>query len=62
MSQRPELAHRIFGKGKAGFVCVDVECENAAIGAIILLIARMISLILAGKGTERGAHPLGRIV
>lgn len=38
MSQCSELAHRIFGEGEAGFVCIDVEGEDAAIGAVILFI------------------------
>lgn len=50
MSQGPELAHRIFGEGKAGFVCVDVEGENATIGAVILLLARMISFVSCKEG------------
>lgn len=51
MSQRSELAHRIFGEGKAGFVCVDVKGEYAAIGAVILLLARMVSFEAYDKGT-----------
>jgi hypothetical protein len=51
MSQRSELAHRIFGEGKAGFVCVDVESEYAAIGAVVLLLARMISFEASDKKT-----------
>lgn len=50
MSQGPELAHRIFGEGKAGFVCVDVEGKNATIGAVILLLARMISIVSCKEG------------
>lgn len=51
MSQRSELAYRIFGKRKAGFVCIDVKGEYAAIGAIVLLIMRMISLEAYDKKT-----------
>lgn len=44
MSQRSKLAHCVFGEGKAGFVCINVEGEYAAIGAVVLLLVRMISL------------------
>lgn len=53
MSQGSEFAHRIFGKGKAGFVCVDVEGEYAAIGTIVLLLGRMISLRANDQKIER---------
>lgn len=54
MSQRSKLAHRIFGEGKAGFVCIDVEGEYAAIGAVVLLLARMISLKLMTRRYRGG--------
>lgn len=37
MSQCPAFAHRILGQGKSRLVCIDIECEHAAIRAVVLI-------------------------
>jgi hypothetical protein len=36
MSQRPELAHGILRQWEPRFVRIDVECEYAAVGPVVL--------------------------